>query len=334
MDSNRATNNLPRVDQTVQTASWNETAYDWILRCRRKRTNTLTPNDPSSAAWDFVRPSMTNNSSYASTNSNGTGIAFIDTALTRNLTTNVSLDNLHKIPVIDVCGECGKTWTLISLAARFVVTTRPSQFLRPAFDYTEDGDGIIDRSCGNLPHVIILDSKHDVTVSKLAYAVRSTLLRKLDSSNNNNVELKMPFERDMEDCLSRIHVAVSSNDIGGWISVLESIRCELLAVASNHPTLLLWDGFLSEPVGGDAFKMEVVRLLEQLLEECSIFLVITSGHRCYRKREWERFVSHRIRLDRAVVTSSQIVPCNRHDYMATVYGAKIPFSISLAGILS
>lgn len=327
--ANTVDNPLNR-DMSLVAPPWTETAYDWMLRCRRRGSGELAPKGPSSAAWSFVSPARNNHSC----DSSGTGIAFIDAALCKNVTPNSSLENRTKIPVIDIRGDYGKTWTLISLAARFVVATCQSQFSEISGARDDENQSFFGRSLGQLPQVIVLDSKYDFTIPKLSYAVRSTLLRKLGVLNHDNeANLKRRFERDIENCLSRIHIATSSNDVGGWIPILESIRFQLLPLASDHPTLILWDGFLGEPAGGDAMKMEVVRLLELLLRECSVLLVITSGSR-YRKRDFERFVTHKIRLDRRDVKSAPANQCNRHAFSASVYSEQIPFSISLGGIVT
>jgi hypothetical protein len=266
-----------------------------MQRSRRRRAAAATPQDPASAAWAFVRPTSA---------AGGTGIAFLDAALRRRPS---RADNA--LPVVEIRGDVGKTWTLVSLAARFVVATRPSQFAErdESSSWTTA-----------LPQVVVLDSKYDVTTSKLAYAVRSTLLRRLSNSSRE------VFERDMEDCLGRIHVA-TADDIGGWVPLLEALRCSLTPLESDTPTLVLWDGFLSEPGQTEASRMEVVRQLDRLVEECSV-LVVTTGQTA--QPSWERFVTHRIRLERNLSTDSG------HEFLATVHGARIPFSISLSGVLS
>jgi hypothetical protein len=212
--------------------------------------------------------------------------------------------------VIDVRGDCCKTWTVVSLASRFAVSTRASQFQKPSV--TEDATSI--------PQVFVLDSTHDVTTAKLAYAVRSNLLRQASGSSNPG-----DFQKDTDECLARIHVATVDN-ISGWVSLLEALRCKLSPLSSEHPTLVLWDGFLSEP-HNEASRMEVIRQLARLVQECSVLLLTTSSGN--RKFEWDKFVTHRIKLDRNHAAS-----VDGHEFLATVHGARIPFSLSLAGILS
>jgi len=319
-----------------------ETAYEWFQRSQRARVahSAAPPKDPTAAAWTFSRPSST---------TGGTGLAFVDAALRR--------DNVHNLPVVDVRGASGtgKTWTMVSLAARFAVATRPSQFVlrpRPNHDgYEDDADDDADGSQQQpLPQVIVLDSQYNLTLSKLTYAVRSMLLRRMSSSEtmttqDNEEEMQdhaVQFERDMQDCLRRIQIAHSA-DLAGWVPILEAMRHHLAQTASDHPTLILWDGFLSEPQAvHEAARMEVIRQLERLLLDCSVLLVTTTTtqENQYRgsssggsnRREWERFITHRIRLDRNQGGTNN--NNNNHEYFATVHGAQIPFSISMAGILS
>lgn len=264
--------------------SFSETAYEWFQRCRQKEIEGQNPTDPSSAARAFFRP-MTG----------GTGIAFLDAALRRGGT------NQMQMPVIDIRGDVGKTWTILSLAARYVVATRPSKF------QNVDCHGL------SLPQVVILDSGMDVTLPKLSYVVRSTLLRQMPSSFD-----QWEFQKDMESCLGRIHIATVS-EISEWIALLESLKAQLSSF-TEHPTLLLWDSFLSEP-STETGRSEVIRLLNWFLEDCTVVAVTTSSSS--RLFAWEKFVTHRIRLEQ-----------DANGYVATVHGSRVPFSISLAGVLS
>jgi hypothetical protein len=301
--------------ETVATvpSSRTETAYEWLQRSRRKRALAEVPHDPSSAAWAFVRAS---NSSAGG----GSNIAFLDAVLRRQTSSSSSSSSSgteQQLPVIDVRGDCCKTWTVVSVASRFAVATRSSQFqTTPA----SASASVVEQDVSSIPQVIVLDSTHDVTTAKLAYAVRSNLLRQSGSSNPGD------FQKDTEECLARIHVATVDN-ISGWVAVLEALRCKLSpASCSEHPTLVLWDGFLSEP-HNEASRMEVIRQLARLVQECSVLLLTTSSGN--RKHEWDKFVTHRIRLD-----CNQSASVDGHEFVATVHGSRIPFSLSLAGILS
>jgi hypothetical protein len=267
-----------------------ETALDWFERCQRQRESAQTPHDPSSAAWTFIR-------------SGTSGVAPVDAAW-KNAANN-STTTGGSLPVVSLDGPVGKTWTLLSLAARFVVATRPSRF-----ETTTSTDSSNDTTSSSLPQVVILDSAYDITASKVAYVVRSTLLRQPGIQ-----EASIP--QDLECCLSRIHIA-TVDDLAGWVPVLEAIKYALQQQqAQQHPTLVLWDGYLSES-NDESQQKEVERQLTRLLA-CNVALVV--ARKQYKKLEWE---TQRIRLERH----------KGKDCVATVNGTKIPFSLSLGGILS
>ena len=360
-----------------------ETAYEWWQRSQRARIaqSVAAPQDPSAAAWAFCRPSITNSSSDAAVaimnnTSSGTGIAFVDAALRSSAIQPQQPQS--SLPVVDVRGatDTGKTWTVVSLAARFVVATRLSQFSfekrRKQQQQQSSSMMLEDREVESMqPQVIIFDSHYSVTLPKLVYAVRSLLLLRLSGSgtataktDENDDEWQdkaMHFEQDMKDCLSRIQIAHSpQGDLTGWVPILETTRVQLAPTAADHPTLILWDGFLSEPdaTKNEGARMEVIRQMERLLLDCSVLLITTttaisaqeSGSRSsttrshttstngHNRREWERFITQRIRLDRrcshTATAHNNSTGNNNHEYLASVHGAQIPFSISMAGILS
>jgi len=253
----------------------------------------------------------------------GTGISFVDAALRRQLP--------DTLPIVEIRGDYGKTWTLVSLAARFVAATRPSQF--PATTMAAPDENIA------VPQVIVIDSTWDITPAKLAYTVRSTLLRQMASSLSTTADEESLLLRDMQDCLSRIHVATASHT-SEWVPILELIRQELAPTASDHPTLVLWDGFLldggsnnninnsNNSLNHEAGRMEIIRQLARLVEECSVVLVTTTSSN-RKSFEWEKYITHRIKLQRNISARNE-----GHEYIATVQGAQIPFSITLSGILS
>lgn len=234
----------------------------------------------------------------------------------------------HRFPVLDIRGDagCGKTWTVVTLAARFAAATVPSQF-KPATQLQphESPPTVV------LPRVIVLDSLYDITATKLAYAVRSALLLRTDRPSDED-----QLERDTECCCHRIHVATASRTTD-WVAVLESIRNQLVAQAAaalphdqHPPTLLLWDGFLDEPTN-EAERTEVMRQLVRILHDCPVMFVSTASPSA-RRYEWEKHVTHRVRLQRDHHASSDA--SNQQRFVATLLGNRIPYSISLAGILS
>jgi hypothetical protein len=284
-----------------------ETALDWFQRSQRKRAAARTPTDPSSAAWNFVRCGTS-------------GIAPIDAAW-KTPSANPNL------PIVVVEGTVGKTWTLISLAARFVVATRPSRFARSR----NDDETPPSQDEHLLPQVVLLDSNYDVTIRKIAQVVRATLLRQQGMNNEDDGSL---LEQDLECCLGRIHIATVDNLLG-WVPVLECLRYKLKQHGEEQlpptTTLVLWDGLLSESSRSSydsSQKMEVLRQVSRLLQDCpSIALVVTVDH--HRTSDWisnwqrEREL-HRVRLERR----------SGKDCFAVVNGSKVPFSLSLGGILS
>jgi hypothetical protein len=208
------------------------------------------------------------------------------------------------------------------------------------------------------PIVLLLDSNYDFTISQLTHVLRSMLLRQPMYRTNNGgsgtndgkqpdneplqkQEQKHPrrellLERDIEDCLGRIHVAQVDDGPTGWVPLLEAIRHELghrrrlhqdrqepppqQAEKSDHemmslplshhtavwtaeschipasgptntgisstqvnknsdkrklvdktaPTLVLWDGFLSDiPPGDETSSREILQQVSRLLSDGS-----------------------------------------------------------------
>ena len=293
-----------------------ETALDWFQRSSRHVSKK--PKDPSSAALHFVR--------------GNSGIAPIDAAWKNTSGGNILLT-----------GTVGKTWTLISLAARFVVATRPTLFAKNTNNEDNDDNDNNNNNNNNnndehhkesstnpypntntnttedllLPQVIILDSTFDMTHSKISQVVRSTLLRQ--SPPKEEEEEESIFQEELEDCLERIHIA-TVDDMLGWVPVLECLRPE-------SPTLVLWDGFLSE-TNSTCDQMEVIRQVSRLLLQqnhdrmmATVLATRNSNHNLFGTT----IPIHRIRLERRL----------GNDCVATVYGgSKISFSLSLGGILS
>ena len=205
--------------------SWNETALDWYERSKRQRRLHGTPSASASAAAKFARAH--------------TGISFIDTLLRHNTA---------RLPFIDVRGE-GVSWLAMTLAARFVVATRRSLFNEET--NTEDS---------HVPRVFYLSS--NVNVRRLAYVVRSTLLRVDDSTN------------DFRECMERIKIR--SNN-AKFVPVSEVLRHQRMA-------LVVWDGDLAEAT---------VRRLHQFK---NAVLVITNSSSTRRSFVWNKFSSYSLVL--------------------------------------
>jgi hypothetical protein len=368
-------------------------------RCHDDNDDEEPPRDAVGAAWAFAQPRLEPGRHATTTTVNGTGVSFIDAALLQCIhnqqTTRVIPRVVHRRspPVLEILGDhgSGKTWALLALAARFVVATRQSRFScndHGANENTrhddDDQDFDLDdeeRSCGTtdtppppIPQVILLDSNYGVHVLKLAHAVRTLLLQGYPSNCENDTEsmtanddppscssMSDLLEYDLNECLSRIHI-VTSDDLAGWVPILESIREHMeRTVHFSGPTLLLWDGFLSEPhlLQTEAIKREVVRQLERLLAECSQSLAMavvstttratSLGAAAARPHgngltDWEKLVTRRIHLQRIIdhhtsATTGATADESQHEqetHVATILDSTqqttIPFVISKAGL--
>jgi hypothetical protein len=266
-----------------------ETAWDWLQRVKKEKA--APPNDPHGAAWAFCR--------------GATGIAFVDAALKQN-----------EIPTIDIRGSssAGKTLTVISLAARFVVDTRAAAFDRHPQQqqrrHTSEDEMMMQGEDSTAPHVFLLDSQQDISMARLLYAVRTTLLRRHTTSG------EVSFEDDLKDCLRRIHLVTSSDGFLGWVPVLEALRHKLRSFDTT-PTLILWNGFLTEPeASNEVSRTLIIRLVQRILTDCTVLWITTTHRRLY---EWERHVSQKIHLDGG---------------FASVHRTRIPFQLTMYGVLS
>lgn len=198
-----------------------ETALDWYLRSERQRAAAQIPTDPSSAAAAFVR----GKSDFAPLD------AAWRTPSSSFLPANNSKSYATNHPVVILEGSIGKTWTLLSLAARFVVFTRASRF--SDHEVMEETESPSTRPQHNQttsttnfqpPQVVLLDSNWDMTMPKLAYMVRSTLLREPSSSSSSSDTFRVTeetLESEVEDCLRRIHLATVDEVQDAWVPILE-----------------------------------------------------------------------------------------------------------------
>jgi len=280
------------VTHTKERKSWSESAYEWLVRAQQIQARSSVPINPSSAAWAFVRPSERN----------GTGTAFVDAALTKRVN--------DSLPVVEIRGghRTGKTATLIGLAARFVAETRPSRFRQEEDAEKEE-----------LPQVVILDCNQNMVAPRLLCAVRSALLRQAPALSEDGLENETIL------CMSRIHV-VSSEDMGGWVPALESLRSRLSPISSDHPTLVLWDGFM-DGTSEVAERMEVIRQLTRLTKDCTV-LLITTTLPTRKFALWDKHVTQRITLEQM-----SVLPEGGHAFVASVQNTRMPYSITAGGVL-
>jgi len=208
-------------------------------------------------------------------------------------------------PVVVIEGpkDTGKTWMLLTLTARYVVETRASRFDNVDTDGNEDSISSEDRpkvllldssygfSISQLVHVvqqrlrIVKQRQQQLFVNdnvdhndgqnreqQQQYQHQHRQQNKSSEERQFEEELerqergKLSFERDMEDCLSRIHIIQVDDGSTGWIPILEALtyrlsenRCRNSSSNDNlrretdsssfppsPPTLLLWDGFISD----------------------------------------------------------------------------------------
>ena len=271
-------------DPTNDEPCWIETALDWLQRSQNAMK--IVPTDAVTAAQAFVNGDAS------------TGIAFMDEALKTN-------QQKSKPAILELSGKAGTSWTLISLAARFVVATRPSKF-RQSPQPTD------------LPKIVMIDSLHSICIQDLVSAVRGTLL--LDGEID-------AIDSDLEQCLTRIHLIFVS-DTTPTVAALEALRCKFLTTNEDVPNLLLWDSFLTT-IPDKNGKQEIVRQLMRLWRETNV-MVVTSSHRGYSGLD-DKYVTCRIRLE-AVESTEQ----KQHEHKATLVGSnqQVAFTIGTAGILS
>jgi hypothetical protein len=144
--------------------------------------------------------------------------------------------------------DVGKTWMMLSLAARYVVATRPQRRQSSAVMTMEnsskdvDDEGIV-VDCDNnihpmcddvddtasmeiLPQVLFLDSNFDFSISKLTHIVQTLLERDIGRKKEANQQQRRmhPVEQQLEECLSRIHVVQVDYGSTAWVPVLEVLR--------------------------------------------------------------------------------------------------------------
>ena len=373
---------VPLAQEECRKQGRSERAIDWFQRCQEKqvqerRSVDLPPETPAAAAWAFFRGKSVHG---------GTGIGFVDECITRRQQRQRGSTRPNQLPAMEIRdsaasrneGGTGKTRTIVSLAAKFVVSTRESLFLSHQNHTTATtSPGSSHRTPPlsvsqllSMPRVIVLDSNLDVTSLLIANSVSSSLLR--DQQDPTTTDMAM-LDQDMISCLSRIHVA-HVEEATDWIPVLESIRCQLLPdmettihsstrqEETDFPTLLLWDGFLSEPGLTEGSQKEITRQLALLLKDCNIGLIYTTsyigfdvrileGHNAngnpffnstdpnmtatastyYGVGGGEGPLASTVELEHNDSTQT------RHDFMATILPGRsqyqIPYSLSSAGVL-
>lgn len=226
-----------------------------------------------------------------------------------------------------------------------------------------------------LPRVILLDSTMDVTSLHFVNAVSSQLIRHQQQQTRQHSPSSASLEYDIASSVRRIHYA-HVDDPREWVAVLESIRCQLLGQKKKQqeqaatmmdenedettPTLLLWDGFLSEPGITRGIQKEVARQLALLLKDCPVGLIYTTsasfGHWVTPHSLLQSAAASResfmdgedthgtwgqpVVIPQTVVLARDETPEARHDFVATLATTgqpgmqpQIPYSLSGARIL-
>jgi len=291
---------------------WTESALDWFDRCDDAQRTRIEPTDPISAAHSFVEGETT-------------GLAFLDEALIAAAPASAkkkkSSANASSIVEITGSDSVTTTGTLLSLAARFVVATRPSKF--PAS--TSSSPIIVPP-----PQVVLIDSLHNISIERLVSMVRGTLLLDSAATTGNDTTDVDPSAIDLEinDCLSRIHL-VFVHDTTTTVAALEALKCcrddDDTSSTKNAATLLLWDGFLSSLPDATA-RMEVLRQLGRLWREKKSMLLIALFSN--RPRLENKHVTSRVRLERASGNDEKV------KYAAMVGTKRFDFTMGTAGVLS
>jgi hypothetical protein len=273
--------------------STSETAWDWWQRTRRI-------NDPASAARAFARyPGWPFWRKWAHSRIQ-TSIPLVelscpgDRAATSTATTSVM------VPLV------------VSMAAQFVVDTRPS-----LFDSTIPSPSSAPSSPAILPQVVLFDAKWEISPAQLEQQVRSMLLADYDRramasasnktrSSGNDATAPITqmtndsaqLEADCASCIARLQLAHADEDNDhGWLPLVVT---SLQAVTKVHPTVVLWHGWQRHN------KMDTERALLQVLsnsiaplQQNHLFMFVyttMAASSTTASRDWQDRVTHRVRL--------------------------------------
>lgn len=323
------------------TESWRETAFAWWQRSRRQR-KIVQPKNPSAAARAFVQqPTL--------------GFLHVNNARRRqpsNTRSNKRRRWNPQLPLVELSGPTAKTITLLTVAAQFVVKTRPSRFPNTTSNDSNNAHRNNDDKALFLPHVFILDAHWEISASMIHKLIRAQLLCDYDNmatdnkatGTNTQGQEDEPTDDDVErlmtdceSCAQRVHVAqADENNSAGWLPILESLKVHLAQASLSHPTLVLWDGLMggSTPLQNSSVNTnsstEIQRSLLRLLREYDVMLVYTTTKPLTRKKsEWDERVTNRVRFDYATpgLLPHTFVAQSEHDK-----NNPTPFSISSVGV--
>jgi hypothetical protein len=304
-----------------------ESARSWLDRSRHFVAKAIEELDgsPRSVAHAFLcRRRLT------STTRSGTGVAFVDCML--------SIKNEHRSNVIfEIAGrpETGKTWTLLVLAASYLVQTAT----RPNRNGGENSDV--------WPPVIILDAECGMHMPHLINALQSAILvvQRLPSSEDHG-HVQSAIQQEIAFHLGRVHwVPLTTKE---EIPLLfEVMRPALLSKSAfDAPPMIIIDAINSfessdkiQPDLGVPSTHEVMRQLDRLLQACQqdiiIFAsrIITSNASSTTTDLWKRrFVTQTVTLERHNDTTSQ------NEFVAifpsTAKHSPLPFRIEFGRIVT
>jgi len=269
---------------------WSETAFNWLERSQR-RAGKLSeePSDPTKAAWNFTRES--------------TGFDFLDEAIKASMHSTRAKHG-NRPPFLELIGKDGTTLALISVAARFVVSTRRSKFLSTSPESPFQ------------PQAILMDSFHSFSMPQLVRIVRSALVLEMTHVRDTAI-----IDLEMEECLNRIHLIFVS-DVTVAIAALEALRVKLKSMGPIT-NLVLWDEFLGK-VSDTASKMEAIRQLTRLWHGTNNAFIMVASHR------------HNTSLAKNI-TCQIIFEQKRKEsnlYLAKVCGVEFVVTMGTAGMLS
>jgi hypothetical protein len=293
-----------------------------------------------------VALTMSTSSQSSSSNTTETTPA----AITATTSINTSI-------VMDISGDVatGKTSTILTLASQFLVRTRVKKLSKdddvaskvviqqndivlpqappPSPTNVSEQMEVAIQQQQHQPQVILFDTNRNSTscvrrVCDMLYTMifdeyseaKEDILPTMDGSVDR---FHNAIQMEVSECLQRLQIA-RVNEFQDYIAILETLRYEMVHKQYLHPTLVLWDDFLDEPIlttttttasNGSAsvynaacmtnptavsstmdtyrssaseivaIRMDVIRQLERLVSECqNTILVTTSSTRVYSQQ--------------------------------------------------
>lgn len=333
-----------------------ETALDWLLDKNLNNGRSMLQR-----AQDFLCQQNSQENTVNTTEQNnqqraGTGISFMNHVLRSNT-------NHNKQIFCEISGKtgCGKTILLLHLAASYLLATDVGDIgAEPEYEAQ-----IRSQQFGNLgrsgaPKVVIFDTELGLHIERLAFIVRSCVLRHANM-NDSSCQIEDTVAR----LLGRVHIARPHDNLG-LVANLESLRhvldgaeCSSFAHYSDTnvqfkraaPLMILFDSLnafefrdrMLEELNGSrrnglSGSMDVLRQLQRLQSNHSVVVFATRHQRKTTGNKigntlWGKSVTHRVCLDRAKPGTSEASA--GFDFVALSHNPEtvIPFSVTLGGIV-